>query len=308
MANTEVERARMDVKLKDRRRNSSRNSPRPPDSRAGQGGNSRPLSKRAPEPQASVRFQSRTLYANRTSLHLAAMMQGHEELVEFILTHPRISREVVNAKDHFGCTPLHLAVREQREGVVSLLLLSSLVLPDRYMTVTSERDERSQNHGGYTPLHLAAVTGNVAIARLLLRQPCQSEFPDCDPVNIQAMTWNGDTALDIARQQSYPELVELLENSDLHWLEKERERNAMSANAILVGAALVAAIAFGCWLQPPGGIPTSTASSRELASFYIFVALAFACSVTALVIGTLATVSYTGNSVRVEVQQLRRAV
>lgn len=273
-----------------------------------------------------------SVYANRTSLHLAAM-QGHEDIVKFILSRPGVSRDVVNAKDQFGYTPLHLAVRHSHAGVVKLLTTSPWLLPDRFLATTSEPDDLNESYGGYTPLHLAAVKGDPTIARILLRQPCRVEFP-FQPADLRAVTWSSDTPLDLAQQQLLAErlklcsrfrkvsrvrlkilaeLVDVLESADMVWLKQERDRHAMSANAILVGAALVASAAFGSWLQPPGGIPASdSASSNSDKSrnsvFFTFAAFAFAYSVVALVLGTLATFPYTATSLKVEVQQLRRTV
>lgn len=264
----------------------------------------------------------RAVYFNRTPLHLAAM-EGHLEIVEFILSHQEISREVVNAKDGFGYTPLHLAVRHSHKSVVRLLTTSSLVLPDRFLAATSQPDDLCWRCGGYTPLHLAAASGQIAIAKLLLRQPCQMEFA-YDPVNLRAVTWNGKTPLELAQYRFYPsfsdhlwfydklslfshdkaqrrnyvKLVRLL--ADSNWRQQYRESTAMAANAILVGSALIVAASFGSLLQPPGGIPApnSGALSSSLFAFgsaykywnsvfYICNAFAFSLSVVALVIGTV---------------------
>jgi len=47
------------------------------------------------------------------------------------------------------------------------------------------------------------------------------------------------------------QLVDRLEFWDVNWLQLERQESANSVIAILVGAALVATVTFGCLLQPP---------------------------------------------------------
>ena len=46
----------------------------------------------------------------------------------------------------------------------------------------------------------------------------------------------------------------MLEGFDIHGLQTERQVYVDSANAILVGGALIASVTFSSWLQPPLGL------------------------------------------------------
>ncbi|KAG0598622.1 hypothetical protein M758_12G088700 [Ceratodon purpureus] len=276
------------------------------------------------------------VYYGRTPLHLAAM-HGHLEIMKLILRSPRISVQIVNARDHYGYTPLHLAVRSNCESAVQavrLLTNSGWLLPDRLIAATcngsdcelehqcglqygSCKDEESFEYEGYTPLHVAVFAGKIRIVQLLLRR-IGNIATGLDPVSIHAITWRGKTPLDIAYENQWTHIVELIESSDLAWMQSERERNANSVNAILVGAALVVAVTFNCWQQPPLGIPDSAANvyshaeaedrTKLTAMFFMSVSPAFTFSVAALVVGTLAIMPSKGADLKKEVKHLRSAV
>jgi ankyrin repeat protein len=57
--------------------------------------------------------------------------------------------------DKIGCSPLHLAAREDRSDVVELLLANKAAI-----------DARSNK--GWTPLHYAAANDHIAVVKLLL--------------------------------------------------------------------------------------------------------------------------------------------
>lgn len=57
------------------------------------------------------------VYDDRGPLHMAAW-HGRLEIVKLILASPEVSAEAVNARDKFGYTALHLAVRSEHVEVV----------------------------------------------------------------------------------------------------------------------------------------------------------------------------------------------
>lgn len=258
------------------------------------------------------------VYHDRTALHIAAL-HGHAQIVRFILSSPEISPLIANAGDRFGYTPLHLAIRSNHESIVRILTLSTMLLPDvRVLAATGPQDELGDDCDGFTPLHLAATRGNLAIVRLLLNQSLRTNDTGAAAFTIHAPTWQGLTALDIAKQRKHEALVQILECLDVNWLILERQKSANSVNAILVGAALVVTVTFGCWLQPPLGIPNSdnwnsmSLQDRirevQVGWFFICIAVAFSCSVVSLVIGTAAVIPSRGVALKREVKQLRRSV
>lgn len=184
------------------------------------------------------------IFHDRTPLHMAAL-HGRVEIAKLIITAPGISEEVVQARDRFGYTPLHLAVRSEHVDVVRLLATPSLT--PTIVAATSEQDDLGEDCDGFTPLHLAATVGSLAIVKLLLGCRDRAAY-------IRVTNWQGMTALDIAKSRNQEKLVELLECCDVNWLEPERQKSANSVNAILVGAALVATVTFAALLQPPLGI------------------------------------------------------
>lgn len=203
-----------------------------------------------------------------------------------------------------------------------ILTKSSLMLTDRVLAATGELDELGEDCDGFTPLHLAAAGGNLPTVELVLQQSGIRGGSTDILVNIHATTWQCLTALDIAKQRNHVELVKRLECFDVNWLELERQKSANSVNAILVGAALVGTVAFGCWQQPPLGIPTwdqsrtTNVTARMIQAqqqvqvgwFFMCISVSFSCSVVSLVIGTAASIpSGRGISLKKEGRHLRRS-
>lgn len=188
----------------------------------------------------------------RTPLHMAALKKKLE-IAKLILNSPGVSVQVVNAKDCFGYTPLHLAVRSGDVDLVRLLAESPLSTLD--VAATSKKGDDDKDCDGWTPLHLAAREGNVCIVKILLQN--FSNGRDNKPINIHATNWQGESALDIAKQSNHDsELVEILECFDANWLQLERQKSANSINAILVGATVLATVTYTTLMQPPvAGLP-----------------------------------------------------
>lgn len=156
----------------------------------------------------------------------------------------------------------------------------------------------------------------------MLQQPlCHGDYKGCDPVNLRATTWEGRTPLIVAFDYGHVDIVELLECSDLSWIESERAKLGSSINAIMVGATLIAAAAFGAWRQPPLGIPEIKMPDgatlevrhdfnwRSLTSSicYAYIGYVFLLSLGALIVSILTMTSTYGATLQAEVKTLRTA-
>lgn len=194
---------------------------------------------------------SSPIFDDRTFLHMA-VLHKRLEIAKLIMDSPGLSAQVVNAKDRFGYTPLHLAVRlgcVESVDLVRLLAKSPLTTFD------------PQDCNGCTPLHLAASVGDVSVVKAVLQNYSNGQDK---PVNIHTTNWQGESALDIAQRSNHDSkltVVEILECSDVNWLQLERQKSANSINAILVGATVVATVTFTTLMQPPTfGLPAQVNS------------------------------------------------
>ncbi|CAM6072454.1 unnamed protein product [Sphagnum tenellum] len=99
----------------------------------------------------------------------------------------------------------------------------------------------------FTPMQLASLYGDISVLKLLKgRLEATIEYD------------TGVQALQIATKMRRDEIVKIL--TDIPEVEKDvkrwyrdRQAHVDAANAILVGAALIASVAFAGWLQPPLG-------------------------------------------------------
>ena len=68
-----------------------------------------------------------------------------------------------STKDLYGSTALHYAAERGRTNLVSILL-------------NHDACSNEVNHDGWTPLHLAASCGNVAVAKVLMKDGAGKGF------------------------------------------------------------------------------------------------------------------------------------
>lgn len=167
-------------------------------------------------------WKSRFLYPEKnnrraTALHWA-VWAGHVGIVQVFLTKLRSSKrlKVLNAVDDNLMTPLHYAVITEDASIVEALLTSSRV-----------RGNLEEKRKSFTPLDLAYKLIIQARGRLHVVQEYQLMISMLlERADVKASSEN---------------------------LYKDRQVFANAANAILVGAALIASISFAGWLQPPLG-------------------------------------------------------
>ncbi|KAG0561678.1 hypothetical protein KC19_9G083500 [Ceratodon purpureus] len=204
-----------------------------------------------------------------TPLHFAAR-NGSLPIVKMLLESKEDNTLAMSAKSTSLKTVLHYAAEGGKWPVVRYLL--ELLNMNGMGEIVNQCDVFRQ-----TPLYLAALNGNVEILEILLREG------QC--LNINTVTWEGMTALDVAKrnenlrkenlrkemrgldnlkksaylqlmeetEQKHQRIVDMLESYDVNWLQAERQKYANAANCLLVGAALIAGVTYAGWLQPPLG-------------------------------------------------------
>jgi uncharacterized protein len=106
----------------------------------------------------------------------------HRSVVTFIKTGGK-----VNIRDSHGMTPLHFAARAGRTDISKMLL-------------RAKAEINAADNWGRTPLHLGALAGKPNVVKVLLTEGAQIDR--CD--------FKGRTALDIARENKFGEISELL--------------------------------------------------------------------------------------------------
>ncbi|KAG7168944.1 Tyrosine-protein kinase HTK16-like [Homarus americanus] len=120
----------------------------------------------------------------QTALHIASM-KGYEEIAKMLLT----SMAYVEVRDEEGVTPLHLASRYNRPGIVRLLVEKS----------KADIQSRATNTDA-VPLHEAAEHGNTECVKTLLSLGA----PSC-PRNSRM-----EIPLDLAKKMGHKECYQIL--------------------------------------------------------------------------------------------------
>ncbi|CAM6040373.1 unnamed protein product [Sphagnum compactum] len=183
----------------------------------------------------------------------SAARMGNVDMVTSLLACDRI--DVNKGK------PLHWAAALGHLHVVKTLLKSKKEVDvNKMKTIPLEHEDRKANYGtDFTPLHLASLFRHTSVVNAL-----------CEDTKgrLRANTENsrGITALQIATEMKHDEIVKtLLERPEVakqvENLYRDRQVHVDAANAILVGAALIASVTFAGWLQPPLGYSAFFGSS-----------------------------------------------
>jgi hypothetical protein len=202
-----------------------------------------------------------------TPLNLAAKL-GSVVMVNTLLACKRHSK--------WSSFPLHWAAKMGHDEVVNAILLNKETKFDVNETVPIAVDKSLIfNRSSYgsdglffpgpdvskifervycvdcTPLQLASLYGHISVVKVLCHNP---------KGRLGATIENdaGLTALQIATDMKMDEIAKIL--TDIPEVEKQvkrlyrdRQVHVDAANAILVGAALIASVTFAGWLQPPLG-------------------------------------------------------
>jgi ankyrin repeat protein len=153
-------------------------------------------------------------------------------------------------------SPLHWAVAMGHLDVVKELLNSKKpvdVNALKSIPLGVKHDIKKYNYVGFSPLHLASLFGHESVVKALCEDPTGRLR-----ANMEDGSGRGITALQIATEMKHDEIVKtLLERPEVakqvEGLYRDRQVHVDAANAILVGAALIASVTFAAWLQPPLG-------------------------------------------------------
>jgi len=194
-----------------------------------------------------------------TALHHAAVGEN-EKVVEELLNYCKLHGFDNAPKNQRRASPLHLAALFGRDKIVRKLVAAGLPVNKTALS-------------RHTPLHFAVQSGSWETVRVLLKES--------EDLKVSEADWQGLTPVEYAReacmtnrngfrpeslppqrspQEDAQTIIQMLEAFDVEGLRNDRQSSADAANAILVGAALIAGIAFASWLQPPLGFQPNYSS------------------------------------------------
>ncbi len=214
-----------------------------------------------------------------TALHLAVRGQ-FKKAVELLLSwHSEHKDEIINVGAHdrsYQCTPLHFAVAanwratgEENDEISKALI--------NFIHANCPEALNRHDHKGQTPLHIAISHFNYSAVKTLLRQK--------DTIKTNVKDINGKTALDIAMDnRDYPMVLQL--HSYYELTSNKSKAYSNTANAILVGAALLTTVTFTAWLTLP------TAGDSQL--FWVFNSLCFYFAVSTFLAAATAAMPVKG--------------
>jgi ankyrin repeat protein len=216
---------------------------------------------------------------NDTALHFATYL-GFTETVEQLLawcptSGPYQGRTIdITGKNKRGFMALHQAVNNAEMSAAvpitkALLNFINEHEPDAINILDNKRQ---------TALHIAVRRASYKVVNTLLRE-------GFDHIKADERDKDGMVPMDIAVQAADYKLVRMLQwYFEATGLYGNREAYGNAANAILVGAALLASVTYAAWLQPPFGIDSTTGplpiysaikDHWEIQLFWVFNSLSF---------------------------------
>ncbi|CAM6016184.1 unnamed protein product [Sphagnum balticum] len=175
---------------------------------------------------------------NITALHFAVRC-GFKEAVDLLLAWRRKQgdetiRNIAGVRWYPGFTPLHLAIRGKHFQIMDALI--------RFIETNWPEAINLADYNHRTPLHIAVMVSNSHAVRQLFKQKA--------PLQDDEKDFNGKTPFSIAMDNHDYWMVRLLQ-SYFERTSNKRKAYANTANAILVGAALLATVTFAAWLSLP---------------------------------------------------------
>jgi ankyrin repeat protein len=228
-----------------------------------------------------------------TALHLAVKARS-KDVVDMLLDwDPQRKNEVldVDARSKFGLTAFHIAVQEalnakfKTERADFVTMIVGFI---RFMNKHSPEAINKSDKTKSTPLHTCVENNDHELVELLLE--------DGDKIDPELLDAKGRTALEIAVQQGDYAMVQMIQR----YLERsglfgDHQAYADSANAILVGAALLATVTFTAWVQFP---------TNDSTLFWVFISFSFYFAIATFIAAAGAAIPSRGSTLGL----VRRAV
>ncbi|CAM6027370.1 unnamed protein product [Sphagnum balticum] len=197
----------------------------------------------------------------------------------------------VDTKSTHGWTALHLAIKlrilETDEGKKAdfKTMIVELI---RFMNKHSPEAINTSDETKCTPLHTCVENEEYELVELLLE--------DGDKIDPELLDAKARTALEIAvHRGDYPMVQKIQRYLERAGLFGDHQAYADSANAILVGAALLATVTFTAWMQ----IPTNDSTL-----FWVFISFSFYFAIATFIAAAGAAIPSRGSTLGL----VRRAV
>ncbi|CAM6081484.1 unnamed protein product [Calypogeia fissa] len=222
-----------------------------------------------------------------TPLH-HAVLHNKQPVVEALMNW-EVFRSLINDTDIFMRSAFQIAcTKPERSEIARVLYNSHWVKVDR------------EDCCSFTPLHWAVHSGSQVIAELLIDG---------------GRTVSKGGLVSIIREYAHREIQQHLLNrpsiiSEIDRLYKDRQVYVDGANAVLVGAALIASVTFGGWRDPPGGNDLDHDSVEVQIGVHIFWAcssLSFFFAIATVMAGasTVLPYRYSDGNMKYTVESLR---
>jgi len=210
----------------------------------------------------STKFSGNQSFSDQNRLLASAAVRNHSEIIKYIVKwQPEVNVNEMSEWDGIPdlvATPLHFAVVERDVATVGGRKLGHVEAVQELLE-HPKLDINAQDKKKKTPLLYAIKACNVDMVKVL----CQKD--KFDRLRATEENSDGDTPLQIVveanNRSKDPNMkaIEkvLLERSEVkdfvERLYRDRQVFVDAANALLVGAALIASVTFAGWLQPPLG-------------------------------------------------------
>lgn len=134
---------------------------------------------------------------NKTLLHAIADREAHDDDVMKLIDLLVQKKVSINAKDHYGNTPLHLAAKYSVQKLIGKL-------------IAHHADVNAPNNKNETPLHIACQEEATSTVKQLLDYGANPNVVMNHDVNLPYYYYNDSTPLSIAAKKGHIEIVNLL--------------------------------------------------------------------------------------------------
>ncbi len=230
-----------------------------------------------------------------TALHLAVKAKS-KDVVDMLLDwDPQRKNDSkvldVDARSKFGMTAFHIAVKEalkakdqtERDECVTMIV-GFIRFINKHSPEAINKSDKTKS----TPLHTCVEAYDYALVELLLE--------DGDKIDPELLDAKGRTALEIAvHQGDYPMVQKIQRYLERAGRFGDHQAYADSANAILVGAALLATVTFTAWVQFP---------TNDSTLFWVFISFSFYFAIATFIAAAGAAIPSRGTTLGL----VRRAV